>query len=369
MLRDNKIQTRRIQGVAMLIALLTSGAMTLQAGIIGNVTLGDMKAKATRVVAGLILESTNTQSGSNWTIQVLKNYQGDGPATLVATADRTLTSAERDSLRGRRGIFMLDKSGALLRRTGSVLITDLYVPMSGELSRASDSEAAFCIDWMHGLMEPGALIFRDLSVAAEYCSSTPTREKAIHSLLGGSSQDADRLIDILVELPQGNPSALTTLLDWLTKNRNTSSILLENIAFQLTSYTSPDKGGSQVLRLLAESGPDRNVRIAAARAMTGIHSDETWSDLALLLNSTDSEIQHLAVSGLYQTVLSGNGEHPFEKPLIHMGQAVKRNARKRPTIPPTAVPQASVAGSSVAAQQTSDTSQLSFWRVYAQENR
>jgi hypothetical protein len=369
MLRNRKTQTGCVQGVALLIALLTSGAVVLRAGVIGNVPLGDMKAKAARVFAGLIVESTNTQPGSNWTIQVLKNYQGEGPATLVATADRTLTPAERDSLRGRRGIFMLDASGALLRRTGSLLITDLYVPVSADLSRVSDSDAAFCLDWMHGLLNPGALIFRDLAVAAEFCASAVNREKAIHSVLAGSSQDTDRLIDVLVELPQGNPSALNSLLDWLAKNRSSSSILLENIAFQLTSYRSPDIGGSQVLRLIAESGPDRNVRIAAARAITGIHSDETWSDLALLLNSTDSEIQGLAVSGLYQTTLSGSGNHPFEKPLVHMGQVVKRNARNRPPVPPAAVPQAIVAERSFAAQENDATSQLSFWRIYAQENQ
>jgi len=341
----------------------------LAARIIGNIPLEQMRAQAGRVVGATIADVSNTAAGSIWTIRVVKSYKGSAPATIVATADYSPSSGELSWLRSRAGIFMISSAGSLVRRTGSSRATDYFVPVFGELSKITDPETAFCVDWMRGLTDPAALIVRDLAVAATYCGGDTARAAAIRAYLAPGSVSADRVVSISLGLPRGEFSALEDLQAWMgqTGNAARNPAIVDNLQFQLAQYASPDLTSVQELRELAEGAADRIIQISAATALATIHSDETWPQLTRLLNSSDPEIRRLAISGLYQTVLSGLGEHPFEHPLIQQGQRVKRNVRQRPRVPDSAIPRTGTADS-MSAESVDDSTMVTFWKTFALQN-
>jgi hypothetical protein len=344
-----------------LMTLLCEG---LTAGIIGNVPLDHMKKASSQIVAGLIQDVKNANGESQWSIQVVKTYKGN-PASELRTvkAGRTLSSAEVNSVRMTHGIFMVDGNGNLLRRTGSVAVTDFFVPIAGQLAAAKDQETALCVDWMRGLMTPGALLLRDLAVAASYCGASKERVDAIAGVLTAPT-DRDALILLLVRLPQGEPAALEALERWLSLNPTANPLWIENIAFGMFAYSSPDKNGSATLRRLAQGARSEHIREAAATVLAYIHSEETWPDLTALLDAVDPQVRRLALLGLQQTVDAAEHDQPgaFERPLIHMGETVKRAVRKRPTVPVSARVPSDLRGINEAAI-------LGFWRQYADQHR
>lgn len=352
------------------VSLAASCPGVLATGIIGNIPLEQMKAQAASVVGATIADVSNTPAGSTWTIRVVKSYQGSAQATIIATADYSPSSDELNWLRSRPGIFMISRTGSLVRRTGSSRATDYFVPVSGEFSKIADRETAFCVDWMRGLTDPAALIVRDLAVAATYCGGDTARADAIRGYLAPNSVSTDRIVSILLGLSRGEPSALKDLQACMGQTTSIAwnPVIVDNLQFQLAQYASPDLTGVQTLRELAESTADRTIQISAVTSLATIHSDETWPHLTLLLNSSDPEIRRLAIAGLYQTVLSGLGEHPFEHPLTQQGQRVRRNVRQRPRVLDSAIPRTEPTNS-MSAQPVDDSTMLTFWKSFAAQNR
>jgi hypothetical protein len=335
-----------------------------QAGIIGNVPLEDMRRNATRIVAGMVLDVVTTSEGNVWSIQVLKTYKGPAATTIIVSGDPRTPEADLKSVRSKRGLFVADSRNALISRTGGTTVRDLYVPLAQELSPAPDVDVAFCIDWMRGLSEPGTLVMRDLAVAASDCARNKDLVNKIRFQIGGSTRSSDALIIILVGIAQSDPAALEALETWLRGNPSLDGAMEENVAWGLFSYASPDARGSSVLRRLALGAQSLRVQEAAAIVLVYIHSDETWTDLAALLDSSRAHIRRLALQGLQQTVDAGErGEPgPFERRLIHLGDSVQRVAKRRSAIPKEMrVPRPDA--------QFDEEAMVRFWREYASRNR
>jgi hypothetical protein len=331
--------------------------------IIGNIPLKDMKRRAVLIVSGTVQDVKNASDGSVWTIQVMKTYQGAEVAVVSASTDRPVTQREMNGLRSEGGIFMIGSDGKLLNRTGSIVLTDRYVPLPNTLSSAKNIDVALCVDWMRGLTSPNVDLIRDLAVAAADCGSTKELVDGIRFELGGSPKNVDALVVILTGMAYSDPSALQALEEWLRNNPDPSSRLAENIGWGLFAYLSPDADGSFALRRLALGARSPRIRECAASVLAYIHAEETWSDLAALLDSSDRRVRWLALNGLQQAVDGGERGEPgaFERQLMHLGKPVPRNTKKRPPIPASArVP---------AAQASDDAALLQFWREYAARNR
>ena len=350
------------------VSLATLFPGMLAAGIIGNIPLEQMKAESAIIVAGSIGTVSKTATGSTWTIRVLKTYSGSVPSTISVPTEYSPSTDDVVWLRSHPGIFMISRSGSLVRRTGSIRVTDYYVPIVGELAKTADPEVAFCVDWMRGVTDPASLIVLDFALAAQYCAAEPARGDAIQAYLASSGLRTDRIVSIGLGLARGESSALKDLQAWLADPSVRGSSIAGNLQFQLGLYASPDLTSVQRLRELAESAADGGIRRSAATSLLLIHSDESWADLTLLLNSPDPDIRGIAISGLYQTVISGLGEHPFERPLMQQGRPVKRHVRQRPRVPDSAIPHSGMPGT-MSVQSTDDFALVAFWKSYAAQNR
>jgi hypothetical protein len=109
----------------------------------------------------------------------------------------------------------------------------------------------------------------------------------------------------------------------------------------------------------------RQYQIEAAEVLANIHSDETWPHLVALLDSPVLWVRHHAVKGLEDTVYAGerSGDLAFgERPLVHLGQPVKRNVHKRPPVPDN------IRGL-FKDPERNDATLVAFWRDYASKNQ
>jgi hypothetical protein len=331
------------------------------ARIIGNVPLDVMISRADVILAGTVADAANNRGAGELSITVMQSYKGTAPAIVKATASRMFSSTEIQTLRSTTGLFMIDRSGFLLQRTGSLSLTDLFVPASLPLASTSNVDASFCIDWMRGLMRPGVTVLRDLAVAAAFCGGLKERSSTISQALAHSHDSDDRLISIMTRLPQGDASAVVDLQVWPALSDEADAVRVENIAFSLFSYANPEVKGSHALRALAQQARSDRIREAAAKVLCYLHSDETWTDLVALLESNDQNVQRIAIEGLHQTVDAGEREEPgaFERQLSVGGVLLKRNVHKRPGVP---------SDMRVLGASWPDAKVIAFWRQYVRDN-
>jgi hypothetical protein len=324
-----------------------------------------MIRNAKQIVAGVVQDAANIGGQSVLTIQTVKTYKGTASATITATAPEPLTAAELQSLRSKTGIVMVDAKGVLLRPTNLMSVNDFFVPVPDELAPLENVDAALCVDWMRGLLNRDAMfIMRGLGFAAAYCGRTGLAEP-IRRYLGESKKTGDALLNMLVGLAYGDPDALIALEQRLGTEQGLMDKMAMNITCAMIFYTSPDAGGAHTLERLALGAKSRQFQIAAASALANIHSDETWPHLVALLDSPILWVRHHAVKGLQDTVSAGerSGELAFgEKPLIHLGQPVKRNARKRPPVPDN------IRGL-FKQPERNDVTLVAFWRDYTSKNQ
>ncbi len=349
-------------------------AASLYAGIIGNFPFDQMKTKATLIVAGIVTATSNSGSDSIWTIQTLRIYKGDAAPVIEAKANRPLSVEEAGSLRLKRGVFMVDANGSLLTRTGATFAVDYFVQISQDPVSVADNDVALCIDWMRGLANPGALIMRDLAVAADSCGSNLDTAKAIRAQFAGSPHTSDAMIGIFIGLRQSEPGALISLEQWLPAQKSLHPMLIENIAWAMFAYASPDPAGSASLRRLALGANAERIKGAAATVLAYIHSDETWLDLAALLTSTNEEVRWQATLGLLQAVDSGEREAPgpFGRKLFTSGKPVERRNKKRPAIPDDIRAKYALVGdgkTQALARKAPDDALIKFWLDYAHKNQ
>jgi hypothetical protein len=331
---------------------------------VGDIPFENMIGNAKQIVAGVVQDVVNTDGQSLLTIQAGKTYKGTAATTITATAPRLLTTNEIQSLRSKTGIVMLDAKGVLLRPTSTMFVTDFIVAVPDGLAQIENADAALCIDWMRGLLNRGGIsIMQGLGFAATYCGA-PQRAEPIRRHLGESKKTGDALLNMLVGLAYGDPDALRALEQRLVTEQNLPYFLVDNITWAMIFYTSPDERGAYTLERLALGAKSGLIQDAAAGVLANIHSDETWPHLVALLDSPFLYVRHHAVKGLEDNVYAGerSGELAFgEKPLTHLGQPVKRNARKRPPVPDN------IRGLFMQPERN-DATLVAFWRDYMSKN-
>jgi hypothetical protein len=335
------------------------------APIVGDIPFENMIGNAKQIVAGVVQDVVNTDGQSLLTIQAVKTYKGTAATTITATAPRPLATNEIQSLRSKTVIVMLDAKGVPLRPTNLADVSDFVLPVSDELAPIENVDSALCVDWMRGLLNRDAmLIMRGLGIAASYCGRTG-RAEPIRRYLGESKKTGDALLNMLVGLAYSDPDALLALEQRLVTDPETMDKMAMNITWAMIFYASPDERGAYTLERLALGAKSRQLQMAAAAALANIHSDETWPHLVALLDSAFLYVRHHAVKGLEDTVYAGerSGELAFgEKPLTHLGQHVKRNARKRPPVPDT------IRGLFMQPERN-DATLVAFWRDYTKKNQ
>jgi hypothetical protein len=324
-----------------------------------------MIGNARQIVAGVVQDAANIGGQSQLTIQVLKTYKGTAAATITAIAPDPLAAAELQSLRSKTGIVMLDAKGVLLRPTNTMFVTDFFVAVPDGLAPIENADAALCFDWMRGLLNRGGIsIMQGLGIAASYCGRTG-RAEPIRRYLGESKKTGDALLNMLVGLAYSDPDALLALEQRLVTDPETMDKMAMNVTWAMIFYASPDERGARALERLALGAKSRQFQLAAAGALANIHSDGTWPHLVALLDSPFLYVRHHAVKGLEDTVYAGerSGELAFgEKPLTHLGQPVKRNARKRPPVPDN------IRGL-FRQPEHNDATLVAFWRDYTKKNQ
>lgn len=343
--------------------LLFSGIIS--AAIVGEIPFQTMIVNATQIVAGVVRDVANTGEQGRLTIQVLKTYKGTASPMVTATAPCRFSTTEIQSLASKTVIAMADAKGSLLRPANLRGVSDAFLPVSDELAPIDNVDAALCVDWMRGLSNRDPMfLMRGLGIAAVYCGKTG-RAEPIRAYLRKSQKPNDAFLDMLVGLAYSDPGAVIALEQRLGMETEQMDRLAMNVMWALGAYASPDPTGTHALMRLALNAKSRQYQIEAAEVLANIHSDETWPHLVALLDSPVLWVRHHAVKGLEDTVYAGerSGDLAFgERPLVHLGQPIKRNVRKRPPVPDN------IRGL-FKDPERNDATLVAFWRDYASKNQ
>jgi len=343
--------------------LLFSGIIS--AAIVGEIPFQTMIVNATQIVAGVVRDVANTGEQGRLTIQVLKTYKGTASPMVTATAPCRFSTTEIQSLASKTVIAMADAKGSLLRPANLRGVSDAFLPVSDELAPIDNVDAALCVDWMRGLSNRDPMfLMRGLGIAA-VCCGKPGRAEPIRAYLRKSQKPNDAFLDMLVGLAYSDPGAVIALEQRLGMETEQMDRLAMNVMCALDAYASPDPTGTHALMRLALNAKSRQYQIEAAEVLANIHSDETWPHLVALLDSPVLWVRHHAVKGLEDTVYAGerSGDLAFgERPLVHLGQPIKRNVRKRPPVPDN------IRGL-FKDPERNDATLVAFWRDYASKNQ